>query len=77
MNNGPEAEADRCARRLDLAQRLVNALGSEKVRWAEAIIEMENMGLPFSRFENGKVYQRPFGGQSKNFGGEQAARTAA
>ncbi len=43
----------------------------------EAIIEMENMGLPFSRFENGRVYQRPFGGQSKNFGGEQAARTAA
>ncbi|REL27359.1 succinate dehydrogenase flavoprotein subunit [Thalassotalea euphylliae] len=43
----------------------------------EAIIEMENMGLPFSRFNNGKVYQRPFGGQSKNFGGEQAARTAA
>ncbi|MER2492891.1 succinate dehydrogenase flavoprotein subunit [Catenovulum sediminis] len=43
----------------------------------EAIIELENMGLPFSRFENGRVYQRPFGGQSKNFGGEQAARTAA
>lgn len=43
----------------------------------EAIIELENMGLPFSRFDNGKVYQRPFGGQSKNFGGEQAARTAA
>ncbi|WP_018981664.1 succinate dehydrogenase flavoprotein subunit [Salinimonas chungwhensis] len=43
----------------------------------KAILEMENMGLPFSRFENGKVYQRPFGGQSKNFGGEQAARTAA
>ncbi|MDG1122393.1 MAG: succinate dehydrogenase flavoprotein subunit [Glaciecola sp.] len=43
----------------------------------EAIIEMENMGLPFSRTEEGKVYQRPFGGQSKNFGGEQAARTAA
>ena len=43
----------------------------------EAIIEMENMGLPFSRFENGKIYQRPFGGQSKNFGGEQGARTAA
>ena len=35
------------------------------------------MGLPFSRFDNGTVYQRPFGGQSKNFGGEQAARTAA
>jgi succinate dehydrogenase / fumarate reductase flavoprotein subunit len=43
----------------------------------ESIIELENMGLPFSRFENGTVYQRPFGGQSKNFGGEQAARTAA
>ncbi|MGQ4275663.1 succinate dehydrogenase flavoprotein subunit [Pseudidiomarina sp. E22-M8] len=43
----------------------------------EAILEMENMGLPFSRFEDGKVYQRPFGGQSKAFGGEQAARTAA
>lgn len=43
----------------------------------EAILELENMGLPFSRFENGKVYQRPFGGQSKEFGGEQAARTAA
>ena len=43
----------------------------------EAIIEMENKGLPFSRFEDGRIYQRPFGGQSKNFGGEQAARTAA
>lgn len=43
----------------------------------ESIVELENMGLPFSRFENGKVYQRPFGGQSRNFGGEQAARTAA
>lgn len=43
----------------------------------EAILELENMGLPFSRFDDGRVYQRPFGGQSKNFGGEQAARTAA
>ena len=43
----------------------------------EAIIELENMGLPFSRTEEGKIYQRPFGGQSKAFGGEQAARTAA
>ncbi|TAA48215.1 MULTISPECIES: succinate dehydrogenase flavoprotein subunit [Corallincola] len=43
----------------------------------EAIIELEKMGLPFSRFENGRIYQRPFGGQSKAFGGEQAARTAA
>src|SRR5690554_221692 len=43
----------------------------------EAVLELEKMGLPFSRFDNGKVYQRPFGGQSKDFGGEQAARTAA
>lgn len=43
----------------------------------EAVYELEHMGLPFSRMENGKIYQRQFGGQSKNFGGEQAARTAA
>jgi len=43
----------------------------------DAVRELENMGLPFSRFEDGSVYQRPFGGQSKEFGGEQAARTAA
>jgi len=42
-----------------------------------AIYELEHMGLPFSRTEEGKIYQRPFGGQSKEFGGEQAARTAA
>jgi len=34
--------------------------------------------MPFSRLENGKIYQRPFGGQSKQFGaGGQAARTSA
>ncbi|MBL4909277.1 MAG: succinate dehydrogenase flavoprotein subunit [Alteromonadaceae bacterium] len=43
----------------------------------EAIIELEKMGLPFSRTDEGKIYQRPFGGQSRHFGGEQAARTAA
>ena len=43
----------------------------------EAVLELEKMGLPFSRLDNGKIYQRPFGGQSVNFGGEQAARTAA
>jgi len=44
----------------------------------EAILELDHMGLPFSRFENGRIYQRPFGGQSKNFGeGGQAARTCA
>jgi dynein heavy chain len=35
-----ENEAARCARRLDLAQRLVNALGSESVRWSQAIIDL-------------------------------------
>ena len=44
----------------------------------EAVFELEHMGLPFSRFENGRIYQRPFGGQSKDFGaGGQAARTCA
>jgi succinate dehydrogenase / fumarate reductase flavoprotein subunit len=44
----------------------------------EAIFELEHMGLPFSRTEEGRIYQRPFGGQSKNFGeGGQAARTCA
>jgi succinate dehydrogenase / fumarate reductase flavoprotein subunit len=43
----------------------------------ESVIELETMGLPFSRNEDGSIYQRPFGGQSRNFGGEQAARTAA
>jgi len=44
----------------------------------QAIFELEHMGLPFSRTEEGRIYQRPFGGQSKNFGeGGQAARTCA
>ena len=44
---------------------------------ASAVYELEHMGLPFSRLDNGKIYQRPFGGQSKHFGGEQATRTCA
>ncbi len=44
---------------------------------ASAVYELEHMGLPFSRLENGKIYQRPFGGQSKHFGGDQATRTCA
>jgi succinate dehydrogenase / fumarate reductase flavoprotein subunit len=44
----------------------------------QAVFELEHMGLPFSRTESGRIYQRPFGGQSKNFGeGGQAARTCA
>jgi len=42
-----------------------------------AVYELEHMGLPFSRLDNGKIYQRAFGGQSRNFGGEQAIRTCA
>ncbi len=41
------------------------------------VYELEHFGVPFSRLENGRIYQRPFGGQSQNFGGEQAARTCA
>ena len=41
------------------------------------VVELEHSGVPFSRLANGKIYQRPFGGQSQDFGGEQAARTCA
>ena len=42
------------------------------------VYELEHMGLPFSRTEAGRIYQRPFGGQSKDYGkGGQAARTCA
>ena len=44
----------------------------------QTVFELEHMGLPFSRTEKGRIYQRPFGGQSKDFGkGGQAARTCA
>jgi succinate dehydrogenase / fumarate reductase flavoprotein subunit len=44
----------------------------------EAVFELEHMGLPFSRKEDGRIYQRPFGGQSKNYDvKQQAARTCA
>jgi len=43
----------------------------------QAVLELESYGLPFSRTENGKIYQRAFGGQSLDFGkGGQAYRTA-
>ena len=44
----------------------------------QVVFELEHMGLPFSRTDEGRIYQRPFGGQSKNYGeGGQAARTCA
>jgi succinate dehydrogenase / fumarate reductase flavoprotein subunit len=41
------------------------------------VYELEHAGVPFSRLDNGKIYQRAFGGQSQRFGGDQAARTCA
>ena len=44
----------------------------------QTVFELEHMGLPFSRTESGRIYQRSFGGQSKDYGkGGQAARTCA
>ena len=43
----------------------------------DSVIELENYGVPFSRTENGKIYQRAFGGMSKHYGKEQAQRTCA
>lgn len=44
---------------------------------SEIVRELEHFGVPFSRTEQGKIYQRPFGGQSRNFGEGQATRTCA
>jgi len=41
----------------------------------ETIYELEHMGLPFSRLDDGKIYQRAFGGQTRNYGGEIVHRT--
>jgi succinate dehydrogenase / fumarate reductase, flavoprotein subunit len=44
----------------------------------QAVFELEHMGMPFSRNPDGRIYQRPFGGQSRDYGrGGQAARTCA
>ena len=42
-----------------------------------AVIELEHFGVPFSRTEEGKIYQRPFGGMTTNFGEGIAQRTCA
>src|SRR5262245_57601001 len=42
-----------------------------------AIIELEHYGVPFSRTDAGKIYQRPFGGMTTNFGEGIAQRTCA
>ena len=43
----------------------------------DAIIELEHFGVPFSRTKEGKIYQRPFGGMTTNFGEGIAQRTCA
>ncbi|MEN8177396.1 MAG: succinate dehydrogenase flavoprotein subunit [Pseudomonadota bacterium] len=43
----------------------------------QIVYELEHFGVPFSRLDNGRIYQRAFGGQSQNFGGDQANRTCA
>jgi succinate dehydrogenase / fumarate reductase flavoprotein subunit len=42
-----------------------------------AIYELEHFGVPFSRTEDGKIYQRPFGGHMKEYGKEPAMRACA
>ena len=43
----------------------------------KAVIELEKYGVPFSRTEDGKIYQRPFGGMTKNYGNGIVQRTCA
>ena len=43
----------------------------------DAVIELEHYGVPFSRTEEGRIYQRPFGGMTTNFGEGTAHRTCA
>jgi succinate dehydrogenase / fumarate reductase, flavoprotein subunit len=42
-----------------------------------SVYELEHMGLPFSRLDNGKIYQRAFGGHTQNYGGEPTRRTCS
>ena len=44
---------------------------------APSIIELEHFGMPFSRTEDGKIYQRPFGGHMTHYGKEPAMRACA
>jgi succinate dehydrogenase / fumarate reductase, flavoprotein subunit len=43
----------------------------------KAVIELEKYGVPFSRTDDGKIYQRPFGGMTKNYGNGIVQRTCA
>ncbi|MDO9600428.1 MAG: succinate dehydrogenase flavoprotein subunit [Azoarcus sp.] len=43
----------------------------------EVVIELEHFGMPFDRTDNGKIYQRPFGGHSMNYGQAPVMRSCA
>ena len=44
---------------------------------SEAVIELEHYGMPFDRLDNGKIYQRPFGGHTSNYGERAVKRACA
>ncbi|MDR2690461.1 MAG: succinate dehydrogenase flavoprotein subunit [Azoarcus sp.] len=43
----------------------------------EVVVELEHYGMPFDRTDNGKIYQRPFGGHSQNYGKSPVMRSCA
>src|SRR5262245_15741765 len=43
----------------------------------EVVYELEHFGMPFDRLPNGKIYQRPFGGQTRNYGERMVSRSCA
>jgi succinate dehydrogenase / fumarate reductase flavoprotein subunit len=45
-------------------------------RAVEVVVELEHMGMPFDRIENGKIYQRPFGGHTQDYGSPKMAMRA-
>lgn len=56
----------------------VDAMQYMALHAAEAVIELDHYGVPFSRTESGKIYQRPFGGHMQNYGaGPPVQRTCA
>ena len=45
-------------------------------RAVEVVVELEHMGMPFDRLESGRIYQRPFGGHTQNYGSPKMAMRA-
>jgi succinate dehydrogenase / fumarate reductase flavoprotein subunit len=43
----------------------------------EVVVELEHFGMPFDRLDNGKIYQRPFGGHTSNYGERPVKRACA